>query len=94
MTLFSDILSIPSNPEDFFTLISPIGSGAFGRVYKAIHNETKKIYAIKIIQYFKEDINYRDNNSHIDNINFCYNSFILIKIIINIFFLLFIRLTI
>ena len=74
MTLFSDILSIPSNPEDFFTLISPIGSGAFGRVYKAIHNESKKIYAIKIIQYFKEEINYIDNNNHIDNINFCYKT--------------------
>ena len=74
MTLFSDILSIPSNPEDFFTLISPIGSGAFGRVYKAIHNESKKIYAIKIIQYFKDDINYIDNNNHIDNINFCYKT--------------------
>ena len=74
MTLFSDILSIPSNPEDFFTLISPIGSGAFGHVYKAIHNESKKIYAIKIIQYFKEEINYIDNNNHIDNINFCYKT--------------------
>ena len=74
MTLFSDVLSIPSNPEDFFTLISLIGSGAFGHVYKAIHNESKKIYAIKIIQYFKEDINYIDNNNHIDNINFCYKT--------------------
>ena len=74
MTLFSDILSIPSNPEEFFTLISPIGSGAFGRVYKAIHNESKKIYAIKIIQYFKDDSNYIDNNNHIDNINFCYKT--------------------
>ena len=46
---FSDILSIPSNPEDIFTLICPIGHGAFGSVYKAIHKETKKIYAIKII---------------------------------------------
>ena len=74
MTLFSDILSIPSNPEDFFTLISPIGSGAFGRVYKAMHNESKKIFAIKIIQYFKDDINYINNNNHIDNINFCYKT--------------------
>ena len=74
MTLFSDILSIPSNPEDFFTLLSPIGSGAFGHVYKAIHKESKKIFAIKIIQYFKDDINYLDNNCHIDNINFCYKT--------------------
>ena len=51
MTFFSDILSIPSNPEDFFTLLSPIGSGAFGRVYKAIHKESKKTFSIKIIQY-------------------------------------------
>ena len=74
MTLFSDILSIPSNPEDFFTLISLIGSGAFGKVYKARHNESKKLYAIKIIQYFKDNSNYTDNNMHIDNINFCYKT--------------------
>ena len=34
---FSDVLSIPSNPEDLFTLLYPIGSGSFGKVYKAIH---------------------------------------------------------
>ena len=74
MTLFSDVLSIPSNPEDFFTLINPIGSGAFGHVYKAMHNQSKKIYAIKIVQYFKDDIDYINNNNHIDNINFCYKT--------------------
>ena len=71
---FSDILSIPSNPEDIFTLISPIGHGAFGSVYKAIHNSSKKIYAIKIIQYFKEEQNLLSNINHMENINFCYKT--------------------
>jgi serine/threonine-protein kinase 24/25/MST4 len=74
MTLFSDILSIPSNPEDIFTLLNPIGHGAFGYVYKAIHNKSKKIYAIKIINYFKDNINYIENEKHINNINFCYQT--------------------
>ena len=66
---FYDILSIPSNPEDLFTLIYPIGHGAFGSVYKAIHNSTNKIYAIKIIDYSK------DNNKENNNIiNFNYKS--------------------
>ena len=72
--IFSDILSIPSNPEDIFTLISPIGHGAFGSVYKAIHKETKKVYAIKIIQYFKEEQNLLSNIKHMENINFCYKT--------------------
>ena len=38
------------NPEEIFTLLYPIGHGGFGTVYKAIHNETKTIYAIKIIR--------------------------------------------
>ena len=72
--IFSDILSIPSNPEDIFTLISPIGHGAFGSVYKAIHKETKQIYAIKIVQYFKEEQNLLSNIKHMENINFCYKT--------------------
>ena len=71
---FSDILSIPSNPEEIFTLISPIGHGAFGSVYKAIHNSSKQIYAIKIIQYFKEEQNLISNINHMENINFCYKT--------------------
>ena len=58
--IFCDILSIPSNPEDLFTLLYKIGQGAFGSVFKAIHNSTKKIYAIKIIDYSKN--NNRKNN--------------------------------
>ena len=71
---FSDILSIPSNPEDIFTLINPIGHGAFGSVYKAVHKKTNKVYAIKIIQYFKEEHILLSNLKHMENINFCYKT--------------------
>ena len=47
--IFSDYLSIPENPEDLFTLTESLGHGAFGSVYKAIHNKTKMVVAIKII---------------------------------------------
>ena len=66
---FYDILSIPSTPEDLFTIQYPIGHGAFGTVYKAVHNCTNKIYAIKIIDYSKD--NNKDNNNII---NYNYNS--------------------
>ena len=66
---FYDILSIPSTPEDYFTIQYPIGHGAFGTVYKAVHNSTNKIYAIKIIDYSKD--NNKDNNNII---NYNYNS--------------------
>ena len=68
-TQFYDILSIPSTPEELFTLQYPIGHGAFGTVYKAVHNNTNKIYAIKIIDYSKD--NNKDNNNII---NYNYNS--------------------
>ena len=66
---FCDILSIPSNPEDLFILLYPIGQGAFGSVFKAIHKSTNNVYAIKIIDYSKN--NDRENN---DIINYNYNS--------------------
>ena len=61
--LFSDVLSIPSNPEDLFTLLYQIGRGGFGKVYKAMHNSTNKIYAIKIIDYTKDCISNKKNIS-------------------------------
>ncbi len=66
---FFDILSIPSNPEDLFTILYPIGHGAFGTVYKALHNSSNQVYAIKIIDYSKD--NNKDNNNIID---YNYNS--------------------
>ena len=66
---FYDILSIPSNPEDLFTLLYPIGIGAYGQVFKAKHKETGEIYAIKIIDYS------RNNNSENNKvISYNYNS--------------------
>ena len=65
---FSDVLSIPSNPEDLFTLLYPIGTGGFGKVYKAMHNSTNQIFAIKIIDYTKDCL------SNKKNISFNYNS--------------------
>jgi hypothetical protein len=40
---FNDVLLVPSNPEDLFTLLYPVGNGGFGTVYKAMHNSTKQI---------------------------------------------------
>ena len=60
--VFSDVLSIPSNPEDLFTLLYQIGRGGFGKVYKAIHNSTNQIFAIKIIEYTKDCINNKKKN--------------------------------
>ena len=38
-----------SNPASQYTLLEKLGTGSFGTVYKAIHNETKQIVAIKQI---------------------------------------------
>jgi serine/threonine-protein kinase 24/25/MST4 len=38
-----------NNPSNQYTLIEKLGTGSFGTVYKAMHNETKQIVAIKQI---------------------------------------------
>lgn len=38
-----------SNPSNQYTLLEKLGTGSFGTVFKAIHNETKQIVAIKQI---------------------------------------------
>ena len=76
---FSDILSIPSNPEDFFTIISFIGKGAFGSVYKALHNSSNQEYAIKIISYnFSSPhlVNYQSIQQEISLMKLCESPFV------------------
>lgn len=44
-----------SNPASQYTLQDKLGTGSFGTVYKAIHNETKQIVAIKQIDLEDSD---------------------------------------
>ncbi|OAX43495.1 Pkinase-domain-containing protein [Rhizopogon vinicolor AM-OR11-026] len=47
---------VPSNnPSSQYTLLEKLGTGSFGVVYKAIHNETKQIVAIKQIDLEDSD---------------------------------------
>ncbi|EIW76112.1 STE STE20 YSK protein kinase [Coniophora puteana RWD-64-598 SS2] len=47
---------IPSNnPASQYTLLEKLGTGSFGVVYKAMHNETKQIVAIKQIDLEDSD---------------------------------------
>ncbi|KAG0224394.1 hypothetical protein BGW42_005104 [Actinomortierella wolfii] len=44
-----------SDPEKEYTLLEKIGTGSFGTVYKAIHNATKQIVAVKQINLEDSD---------------------------------------
>ena len=55
--ILNDITSIPENPNEIFTLLYQIGNSETSTVYKAVHNITKKIYAIKIIDFSKNNKN-------------------------------------
>ncbi|KAF4619838.1 hypothetical protein D9613_005078 [Agrocybe pediades] len=47
---------IPSNnPASQYTLLEKLGTGSFGTVYKAIHNDTKQIVAVKQIDLEDSD---------------------------------------
>lgn len=47
---------VPSNnPANQYTLLEKLGTGSFGVVYKAIHNETKQVVAIKQIDLEDSD---------------------------------------
>ncbi|KIY73633.1 Pkinase-domain-containing protein [Cylindrobasidium torrendii FP15055 ss-10] len=47
---------VPSNnPASQYTLLEKLGTGSFGTVYKAMHNETKQIVAVKQIDLEDSD---------------------------------------
>ena len=48
-----------SNPASQYTLLEKLGTGSFGVVYKAIHNESKQIVAIKQIGMFTARVDAR-----------------------------------
>ena len=54
-TQFSDILSISYEPEDLFTLLYLLHESNSSKTFKAIHNVTREIYAIKIISIIDND---------------------------------------
>ena len=48
---FSDILSYVKEPENIFTLLFLLNKNHKFKIYKAIHNESREIFTIKIIQF-------------------------------------------
>ena len=44
-----NIIISEEDPEDLFELLEQLGEGSFGQVFKALHNETGNIVAVKIL---------------------------------------------
>ncbi|XP_042211781.1 serine/threonine-protein kinase 10-like isoform X9 [Homarus americanus] len=43
------------NPEEFWDIIGELGDGAYGKVYKAVHKETKQLAALKQVALEEEE---------------------------------------
>ncbi|KAK8741190.1 hypothetical protein OTU49_002550 [Cherax quadricarinatus] len=43
------------NPEEFWEIIGELGDGAYGKVYKAVHKETKQLAALKQVALEEEE---------------------------------------
>ncbi|CCM01568.1 uncharacterized protein FIBRA_03628 [Fibroporia radiculosa] len=57
-----------SNPASQYTLLEKLGTGSFGTVYKAMHNETKQIVAIKQIDLEDSDDDISEIQQEIANL--------------------------
>ena len=54
--LIYDFFSLPHNPEELFTLLYLLGKKDNYEIYKAIYNETRDIFCVKIIPLDKNII--------------------------------------
>ncbi|KDQ64502.1 hypothetical protein JAAARDRAFT_117130 [Jaapia argillacea MUCL 33604] len=60
-----------SNPASQYSLLEKLGTGSFGTVYKAMHNETKQIVAIKQIDLEDSDDDISEIQQEIANLAQC-----------------------
>ncbi|KAF9009043.1 kinase-like domain-containing protein [Cyathus striatus] len=65
-----------SNPASQYTLLEKLGTGSFGIVYKAIHNETKQIVAIKQIDLEDSDDDISEIQQEIANLAQCDSEYV------------------
>ncbi|KAH8105818.1 Pkinase-domain-containing protein [Cristinia sonorae] len=65
-----------SNPASQYTLLEKLGTGSFGVVYKAIHNDTKQIVAIKQIDLEDSDDDISEIQQEIANLAQCDSEYV------------------
>ncbi|TRM67587.1 kinase-like domain-containing protein [Schizophyllum amplum] len=65
-----------SNPASQYTLLEKLGTGSFGVVYKAIHNETKQIVAIKQIDLEDSDDDISEIQQEIASLAQCESEYV------------------
>jgi len=68
---------LPNNdPASQYTLLEKLGTGSFGTVYKAIHNETKQIVAIKQIDLEDSDDDIGEIQQEIAHLSQCDSEYV------------------
>ncbi|CAL1700618.1 unnamed protein product [Somion occarium] len=65
-----------SNPASQYTLLEKLGTGSFGTVYKAMHNESKQIVAIKQIDLEDSDDDISEIQQEIANLAQCESEYV------------------
>ncbi|OSD04274.1 Pkinase-domain-containing protein [Trametes coccinea BRFM310] len=65
-----------SNPAAQYSLLEKLGTGSFGTVYKAIHNDTKQIVAIKQIDLEDTDDDISEIQQEIANLAQCDSEYV------------------
>ncbi|KIP10586.1 hypothetical protein PHLGIDRAFT_18269 [Phlebiopsis gigantea 11061_1 CR5-6] len=73
----NDPTPLPSNnPASQYTLLEKLGTGSFGVVYKAMHNDTKQIVAIKQIDLEDSDDDISEIQQEIANLAQCDSEYV------------------